>query len=370
LHVGLALKTLRARSRRLFGRLLARLIAQRPSSSALIAADVASVLVCRINGRLGNAVFLTPLVKCIHELLPHATIDLALAYPRAGELLENVPGIRRVIAFPHKGPRLVRRYLGALRQLRAERYDVVIDPIPESTGGRAVLTMCRARYRIGFALDSQWAPLTHAVPLPKRALHQAVEPVFLLCHAFGVPYDPHDLKLSLSLRSEEMEVGRSAIRDAIGRGMSTIAAVDGPMPHTLGFFAHATGLKMIERPWWLAFWKAFLELEPDAIPVEFLPTPHSTPTDARFPSLHLPSPRNLTAAIAATRMFLSADTGPMHLASSTSVPTVALFRASDPALYGPLKAQDVVIDITQCTPPFVAQRCRRIWLETIYAAAR
>jgi heptosyltransferase I len=44
------------------------------------------------------------------------------------------------------------------------------------------------------------------------------------------------------------------------------------------------------------------------------------------------SVRALTATIAATRMFISADTGPMHLASSTAVPTVALFCASDPQL--------------------------------------
>jgi ADP-heptose:LPS heptosyltransferase len=65
----------------------------------------------------------------------------------------------------------------------------------------------------------------------------------------------------------------------------------------------------------------------------------------------------------ATRLFISADTGPMHLASSTSVPTVALFQATDPSLYGPLKATDLAIDITQSTPQLVAQRCQRIWQE-------
>ncbi len=85
-------------------------------------------------------------------------------------------------------------------------------------------------------------------------------------------------------------------------------------------------------PWWLEFWEAFLELEPDTIPVEFLPPRAASPSDARFPSMQFGSVRALTATIAATRMFISADTGPMHLASSTAVPTVALFCASDPVL--------------------------------------
>jgi ADP-heptose:LPS heptosyltransferase len=66
----------------------------------------------------------------------------------------------------------------------------------------------------------------------------------------------------------------------------------------------------------------------------------------------------------ATRLCISADTGPMNLASSTSVPTVALFQATDPSLYGPLKPVDLAIDITASTPQLVAQRCRQIWLQT------
>ncbi|HEY2590326.1 MAG TPA: glycosyltransferase family 9 protein, partial [Steroidobacteraceae bacterium] len=61
------------------------------------------------------------------------------------------------------------------------------------------------------------------------------------------------------------------------------------------------------------------------------------------------------------RLFLAGDTGPMHLASSTEVPTVALFHASNPALYGPLKACDVALDPTQCPPAELAQRCRALW---------
>jgi len=41
--------------------------------------------------------------------------------------------------------------------------------------------------------------------------------------------------------------------------------------------------------------------------------------------------------------------GPMHLASSTAVPTIGLFHASDPALYRPLKPNDLAIDIIHCS---------------------
>jgi hypothetical protein len=187
-------------------------------------------------------------------------------------------------------------------------------------------------------------------------MHQAVLPVYLLCNVFGSPYDQQSVRLSLCLQSAEIEAGRAAITDAIQRKNPRAAPTS-----TFGFFAHGTGSKPLERAWWVAFWKAFLELEPSAIPVEFLPSPTSTPTDPRLASLHFPSVRELTAAISTTRMFISADTGPMHLASATPVPTVGLFQASDPTLYRPLKNNDLVIDARDCPPWLAAQHCHAVW---------
>ena len=326
------------------------------------------MLVCRINGRLGNTVFLTPLVRRIHELLPRASIDLAMAYPQAADIFENFPGVRRVIAFPHKGPGLIRRYIHALRSMRAERYDLVIDPIAESTSGRIAVTLCRARHRVGFATASQWAPLTHAIPEPDHSRHQAIAPVFLFCRAVGKPHSPSDVRLSLCLRPEEIEVGRSVMSRAIERRIAHRPWQQPTSTRAFPFFAHATGPKIVERLWWLQFWNTFLELEPDAIPVEILPAPASAVVNVNFPTIHCPSPRALTAAIASTRMFISADTGPMHLASSTPVPTVALFRGSDPALYGPLKPTDLSVNVDNSTPRLIAQRCQRVWRQSTVSA--
>jgi heptosyltransferase-3 len=340
--------------------MLARLTGPRTASADLHPEQISSVLVCRINGRIGNTLFLTPLLQRIHELLPHAHIDVAASNPQASELFESLPGVRSVIAFPHKRPKLVRGYFAALRKLRAQRYDLAIDPVPESTSGRIALSLSRARYRVGFATGSQWAPLTHAIPEPTGPTHQAVQPVLLLCRAFNMPCDLSGVQLSLCLRQQEIDAGRSAV----ARAISPVAGPTDTGARAFGFFAHATASKTIERSWWLAFWQAFLELEPEAVPLEFLPTPRTPPTDPRFATLHFPSTRALTAAMAATRVFISADTGPMHLASSTPVPTVALFQASNPALYGPLKPSDVTIDLGACTPQMVAQRCQRVWRES------
>jgi heptosyltransferase-3 len=357
-----AAKSFRRNSRRILGLGIARLLGPREDSAEITTENISSVLICRINGRLGNAVFLTPLITRIHELLPSAAIDIAISYPKAPELFHTIPGLRNVISFPHKGVGMVTGYFAALFRLRAQQYDLAIDPIPESTSGRIVMALCRARHRIGFATGSQWAPLTHVIPEPSSPMHQAVLPVFLFSQALRQPYDPRNLHLSLCLRPEEMESGRSAITLAVASATGPGSSLPSRSARTFGFFAHATGSKTIDPAWWRAFWKAFLELEPASIPVEFLPPGQSNiRTDTRFPTVQFSSPRDLTAAMAATRMFISADTGPMHLASSTAIPTVALFRSSDPTLYGPLKSTDLAINISERSPQLVAHDCHRLW---------
>ena len=355
-HLRRALRELRARARYRLGQALARVLGRRSYAARLEPRDIRSVLVVRINARMGNAVFLTPLLKRLCELLPNAKIDLASAYPYARDLLGPLPGVRQVIVFPYKGVELPWRYLAALARLRRERYDLVIDPTPISTGGRAVLMLTHARFRLGYASDNQWAPLTHAVAMPREILHQAAQPAYLLSEALGVPVDPRDVRLWLPLTPPELEAGRAAVARALearGHPDRTVA---------FGFFGHATGLKRVPAEYWHAFWDAFLELEPRAVPVEFLPAPAARAVEARGVTLHFPSPRALTAAIAATRMFISADAGPMHLAGCTAVPTVALFRASQPALYGPLKPCDLALDAARLSPQAVAERCRALWL--------
>ncbi|MEJ0008487.1 MAG: hypothetical protein WDM77_19525 [Steroidobacteraceae bacterium] len=55
-----------------------------------------------------------------------------------------------------------------MRQLRATRYDLAIDPTPYSTSGRLLLSLTRARFRLGFSLPSQWAALTPRSAVDRR----------------------------------------------------------------------------------------------------------------------------------------------------------------------------------------------------------
>jgi len=352
-----SLRNLRIAAREYFGRLLAaRRTSKRYRLGALASERITSVLICRVNYRMGNALFLTPLIEQLHVLLPHASIDIACAYPQSADLLGHLPGVREVIVFPYKGVHLVWRYLAALARVRRRRYDLVIDPMPNSTSSRIALSVSRARLRLGFDSDHQWAPLTHAVPVSLVPTHRALQPVFLLQQALGVTHEPARLQLSIGCDARERLEARTLLHRALElRGHDPCSA------QPVGFFAQASGAKMLAREFWLKFWTSFLELAPEAVPVEILPTPHATALDPSFAALHVPRPRRLAAAMGQMCMFISADTGPMHLASSTAVPTVALFCASAPALYGPLKPSDLALDATRHSPDMLARLCHQHW---------
>jgi heptosyltransferase-3 len=333
-----------------------RITRPRRPSDYLPPQDISSVLICRINRRLGNTLFLTPAIHALHEMLPHASIDLVLGHPQAAELLRNLPGVRRTIVIPQKLTE-ARGFFKALRAMRATRYDLAIDPVPESTSGRIALSLARARNRLGFTNQSQWAPLTHAVAdAPEiAAAHEAERAVLLMSRIFRLTYDPQSLRLWLPIDPKETQRGHRLIADAVqGKRKSQ-------QKHVFGYYSQAANFKVIDTAWWRRFWDAFLELEPGALPLEFLSLSRAEPVDTRFPALALPSLRDLAATMSATRMFISTDTGPMHLASSTSVPTVALFHASNPDLYRPLKPTDLAIDLSSCCPVTAAERCHHIW---------
>ena len=355
--LGGTLRHLRVIGRAWLGRLLAARRTQlRYRQGALSCEYISSVLICRVNARMGNALFMTPLIRELHLLLPEATIDIACAYPHAADLFGDLPAVRQVIVFPYKGIQLPWRYLRALARVRRQRYDLVIDPMPHSTSSRLVQWLCRARLRLGFDSEHQWVSLTHSVPESLVPPHRALQPVFLLQRALDVAHEPARLQLSISCDAREQAEARKLLREALER-----RGHDPSRVHPVGFFAYASGTKMLAREYWLKFWSSFLQLAPEVVPVEILPTPDTAPIDPSFAALHVPRPRRLAAAMGEMCMFISADTGPMHLASSTPVPTVALFRASEPALYGPLKPTDLALDATRHPPAMLARFCHQHW---------
>jgi ADP-heptose:LPS heptosyltransferase len=319
-------------------------------------ASIHHVLVVRASGRMGNTLFLTPLLAAVHEIMPEALIDVLVTYPDAMDLLAGTPGLRRVATLPHKGRWDVLKFSAIIRAHRAHQYDLVIDPTPNSTGGRIMVALSRARWRLGFAGESQWLRLDYAADVARCDRHEALRPLGLLEQAFGYEVVPGRPRLRIASSADELAEGARLLRERLDRA----ARQAGACSKVIGFFASARGKKDLGPEWWRAFWRAYLELQPDTTPLEVLPAADHPPIDPQFATVHCASPRRLAATISHVDRFFSADTGPMHLASAAGVPTIAFFDRTNPAAFRPIKPEDRVLRINDMTPQDVAASCARI----------
>src|SRR5688572_28773616 len=338
-------RRLRAGFRALIGRVLTSGTVTRSSAHArLDPTSIRRVLVVRMNSRLGNTLAMTTLLTALHDTMPDASVDLLTTYADAGDLLHGIPGLGKVMVLSNRGWRRPGESLKVLRAYRATHYDLAIDPVPFSLGGRIALRLCRARWRLGFGGERQWLHLDFAGDLPPELRHQVLRPLALLQQAFG--YKVGKPRMCVPNSDREIKRGAELLSDRLSRAARQPAGGS----TVIGFFASARGRKNLGTRWWRDFWRAYLELRPDTAPVEVLPNASHPPVNGEFATVHCPSPRMLAATISHVSAFFSADTGPMHLASAAGVPTIAFYNWTHPATFGPLGPKDVAMIVNGMNP--------------------
>lgn len=334
--------------RRLVRRAFARLAgASAASSTPLPAHGIRRILVIRPNHRLGNVVLLTPLLADLERAYPDARIDLLVGGGIAAQALADGYRIDTLHTLPRHALRAPRRLLRSLRQWRAIRYDLAIDPSVGSQSGRLLLLFTHARFRLGFAEAGQRGALSHGVPMPAAPRHMAQLPVYLLRAARGEPFattpcPPLDLRLNAVERAQgEVELERLLGPRRTGQAR-------------IGVFAEATGAKAFPLAWWQTLQAALAQRWPTAVFLEIAPVdgqPRLTDIPAHF---HSPDVRRVAVVMAGLDRFLSADCGVMHLAVAAGVPTAGLFSVTDLATYAPCGDGHFALDTHGQTPLAVA----------------
>lgn len=82
-------------------------------------------------------------------------------------------------------------------------------------------------------------------------------------------------------------------------------------------------------------------LAPELHIVDILDPNNTTALKADLQTLSEKNLRTLAAKIANLEAFICGDTGPMHLASASKTPTIALFKTTSPEYYGTLGKKDL-----------------------------
>jgi len=288
---------------------------------------------------IGDVILATPVLTALRRRFPTAHLTLATS-PEAAPLLVAHPALDQVVELePRPG---LGRALRLLRQLRALRpHDIVVglNVIP-ARGWVAVLAawFCGARQRLSVQPDAadnlplHWSAIYPRVLRPLGIVHPPASPQlatspqarrtvqqFLDNHAqperrpwIGV--NPGGRIYNLSDPREHGRIARLSRRWPAERFAALVARLldDGATVFLTGSTEDASTTSAIAR---------MLD---------------ETVSDRLIDATGCFSLTETAALIERMDVFVSNDTGPMHVAFSLNVPTVALFGPTDPRVTGPL----------------------------------
>lgn len=266
---------------------------------------------------LGDAVLTTPLMTAIHEKFPSAKLSV-LCTPEVSEVFGNHAAKPEILIFDKRGAHrsfLSRWQLG--KSLRARSFDWAIIPHRSFTSAM-IAALAGIPRRVGFSRSQGRWLFTHIVPF-QWGVHDVDRNLALLEPLgarisegkLGMRPDP-EAQASVSKRLQE--AGVAASDRVLGINPGSVWATKRWLPEGFAAVAdHAIqkGLKVV-----------FVGGSKDKSTVDAVT---ALMKEKAVDWVGKTSLKELIAVIARAQVFLTNDSGPMHIAAACGVPTVAIF---------------------------------------------
>ena len=328
---------------------------------------------------LGDAVMTTPALLRLRAQFPETHIAL-LTPEKLEQLWRNHPAVNEVIPFsPGEG------IFAVAKKLRAGKFDTALV-LPNSPRSAIETFLAGIPERIGYArpwrnffLTRTIAPRADAVKMHKRtveeikeliaqkpeagsrkpelpkSVHQSYEYLHLAA-AMGTNLEPLPPKLFVTVEEVEAIGKKFGLEQSTGPifGLNP-GAEYGPAKRwpVEKFIAVAKEIQQQTKCTWILFGgKNDAEI-----------TNQIQPALGNGPAIHnlagKTSLRELMALLNLCRVFLTNDTGPMHVAAALGVPVVAIFGSTSPELTGPVSSGDlrhhILTSDAPCSPCFLRE---------------
>jgi len=310
--------------------------------------EIKSILIVRPNYRIGNIIFLTPLINELAKLMPEAKIDLIVGMKLAGKILEPMPNVERVIDIPRKLLLHPIELIKLIKKTRAKRYDLVLNISAGSVSSEIVTALANAKYKASFQNDKTFIRLTHTVKRENLYKHSGSRPLELL-KLFNDGLPASDVLLDIKLSESERLQAKKELHELLKRSdISENVKV-------IALFRNARFDKKIPDAWWNEWHKALLELDKNIVVIDILSPDIPQKLNEQMLEYSSKDLRALGAFFHACDLYVSADTGPLHLASAADAKVLALFNKTDKATYGVLEAKSKTLDINGLTSDEVAK---------------
>jgi ADP-heptose:LPS heptosyltransferase len=289
------------------------------------------VLIVKQDDRLGNLILMTPMLTALRQRLPGAEIHLLLSDLYASVFRADSRVDRLLIMEKRRQIRNPLVLLSFLKKLRAEKYDLAIEASDVnnfSFNNSLLARLARTEVRVGYNKRENRGLLNVALEPPERPVH-ATEMYLNLLRLLWADLSTPEMRVDIP--PEEIEWGRSLLcslgfqvsdrKVAIhlgGRGkkrlpVSEVAQLSAELSREFGmrliFVSGPSEEKYLSRI------KA--DLPPGSVFLSGLPI------------------LKLASLLANLELFISADTGPLHLAVACGCSTLSVFTSSDLNKFAP-----------------------------------
>ncbi len=298
-------------------------------------------ILVRATNWVGDAVMSLPALRALRESFPRAEISI-LAKPWVADIYRREPFCDHLIPFVS--------VFRAARELRRMRFECAIL-LQNAFEAAAIAFLAGIPERIGYARDGRSLLLTRAIPVPRTGEippHERFYYLELLWRAGILDRRPENDLIRLDGAPLAREAGAERFR-ALGLGDVVVGVSPGAafgsakrwLPER---FAEAANRVAQELGATVAIFGSKEERELCA----------RVTAEIKAPARNFAGETSLSEFIdlaAACRVYLTNDSGAMHIASALGVPTVAVFGATNDVTTGPTgPLARVVREPVECSP--------------------
>jgi heptosyltransferase-2/heptosyltransferase-3 len=318
------------------------------------------ILIIRLEQKLGNLVMSTFFPRALKDMFPQSTVHL-FVHNRLKSVWDNNPFVDCIITFDHKyhlyNPI---RFVQLLRQLRNNRYDLVIDlstPGGFSLSNGLLTTITGAPYRAGFQRGESVRFLNISVPPELNKHYIELENDIL-----------RKFRPDVKMYKPEMFLSENEIQTALKKLSSIQRTTDDKL---VFLWIGARDKKQWDTKCFIAL-KNILEAESGAC-VVILCGPGEihwyNQLTLLYPNktIYVDDFRLLAGLISQCDLYVSGDAGPLHLAVALNRKTLGIYLQKNYSTYGYNNGiQHRVVDLSENPGDVktVAEHCKVLLYET------
>jgi heptosyltransferase-1 len=254
---------------------------------------------------MGDVIHTLPAVATLKHNFPSSAISWVIR-PRWAPLLQNNPYVDELIPFERTG----RGIQTALRQLRAQKFDLVVD-FQGLIQSALVAAMTRSHHIVGFSRGEareRWASLIYTNAISTKGPHR-VDSYLELAAAAGASELVHEFPLPPGSPEGELPPGHFVLA-------SPLAGWRSKQWPSENYSALARSLEL-------------------PLVVNGPPGAESALRQIAGAQVHLSGIPGLIDATRRATAVIGVDSGPMHLAAALAKPGIAIFGPTDPVTHGP-----------------------------------